>query len=651
MILSVPAVAAPYVPARLAFSRRNSRAVMVGAVQVGGEIGGRPAPVVVQSMCTTPTQDVAATIAQCISLAESGCQIIRITAPGVKDAQALAPIRSGFSAAGFAAVPLVADIHFMPAAAMEAVEHVEKVRINPGNFADKKRFAVKEYSDADYQEELERVAERFRPLVRRAKELGRALRIGTNHGSLSDRIMNRFGDSPRGMVESAMEFVAISEGEGFHDLIISMKSSNPKVMVQAYRLLCARLNAHGEEYPLHLGVTEAGDGEDGRAKGATGIGALLEDGIGDTIRVSLTEPPEAEVPVAQALAGLYQRRRPFPAPVGAPAERIDPYSYQRRISDIVRIGAGIPVGGGLLPRVLAALTSPAASAHEPAADALVDDQQLWFAQAHSIPGADGCRAQASSARPSARTAQPSAIPLVHAKTGCRQPPIVPGSLVLLRLGDQEPVRALQHSLEQLPDGVLVGIAEPGLIGELRAYRLLAAIIDERFQACERIQVGSGRRPPICISLPFLGDELAISSVCGSLLIDGIGDALYLPRAADPRRQAFTVLQAVKARVTRADYVACPSCGRTLFDLMEVTSHIKAATSHLDGVTIAIMGCIVNGPGEMADADFGFVGSGPGKIDLYRGKEKVRTGIPFAGAREELITLIREAGLWKEPPIG
>jgi (E)-4-hydroxy-3-methylbut-2-enyl-diphosphate synthase len=650
MLLSVPAVTLPYLAERLAFRRRASRAVRVGCVQVGGLIAGQPAPLVVQSMCTTPTQDVPATIAQCISLAEVGCQIIRITAPGVKDAQALAAIRRGFSAAGFAAIPLVADIHFMPAAAMEAIEHVEKVRINPGNFADKKRFAVKEYSDADYQEELERVAERFRPLVRRAKELGRALRIGTNHGSLSDRIMNRFGDSPRGMVESAMEFIAISESEGFHDLIISMKSSNPKVMVHAYRLLCARLREHGDEYPLHLGVTEAGDGEDGRAKGAAGIGALLEDGIGDTIRVSLTEPPEAEVPVARALADRYQSLRPFPAPTLAPAEAIDPYSYQRRVSEIVRIAGDIPVGGGLLPRVLAAPSHPTSTAQEPRADALVDDQHLWFALAHSIPGADGCRARGQDRSAAAAPRRPDAtlMPLVHVKVGCDVPAIAAGSLVLLRLGDADPVQALRATLPALPDRILIGIAEPGLIGELRAYRLLAGVIDDQFTACERQRVGSGRRPPICISLPFQHDELAISAISGALLIDGIGDALYLPRAADPRRLAFTVLQAVKARVTRADYVACPSCGRTLFDLMEVTTHIKAATSHLDGVTIAIMGCIVNGPGEMADADFGFVGSGPGKIDLYRGKEKVRSGIPFVGARSELIGLIKEAGKWKEP---
>lgn len=643
-----------YVADRFGYARRLSRAVMVGRVQVGGLIDGRPAPLVLQSMCTTPTQDVAATVKQSILLAESGCQIVRITAPGVKDAQALKDIRAQFSAAGFRDIPLVADIHFMPPAAMEAIEHVEKVRVNPGNFADKKRFAVLEYSDAEYLEEIDRVAERFLPLVKRAKALGRALRIGTNHGSLSDRIMNRWGDTPRGMVESAMEFVRIAESEGYKDLIISMKSSNPKVMVEAYRLLCATLTDHGEHYPLHLGVTEAGDGEDGRTKSAAGIGALLEDGIGDTIRVSLTEPPEFEIPVAASLAARYAKLNAFAAPENAPRDETDPYAYRRRVAEIVRVGDDIPIGGGLLPRVFVPQTTPKPIGREPDADVRIDDQLLWAVQAHSIPGAEGCQKKAtsselraaSSGQLEARSSQLEA--LVHLKAGCELPTIPAGALVLLRLGDQDPVAALRSTLPKLPDGIVLGIAEPGLIGEMRAYRLLAATIEEQFRTAEATKVGSGRRQPIAIALPFQRDELAIAAIAGALLIDGIGDALYLPQAPDPRRLAFTILQAVKARVTRADYVACPSCGRTLFNLIDVTAHIKEVTNHLDGVTIAIMGCIVNGPGEMADADFGYVGAGPGKIDLYRGKEKVRTGIASEHARGELIQLIKDAGKWKEP---
>ncbi|HYE04087.1 MAG TPA: (E)-4-hydroxy-3-methylbut-2-enyl-diphosphate synthase [Planctomycetota bacterium] len=627
--------------ARYAYARRPSRVVIIGgALPIGGAH-----PIAVQSMCTTPTQDVGATVAQCIALAEVGCQLVRITAPGVKDAQALKEIRRGFSAAGFARIPLVADIHFMPAAAMEAIEHVEKVRVNPGNFADKKRFAAKEYSDAEYAEELARVAERFAPLARRARELGRTLRIGTNHGSLSDRIMNRFGDSALGMVESALEFVRIAEAESLRDLVISMKSSNPKVMVQAYRMLAARLAEGGEQYPLHLGVTEAGDGEDGRTKSAAGIGALLEDGLGDTIRVSLTEPPEAEIPVALALARRYDARRAHRAPPACPPEPIDPTTFQRRIAEIVRVGADVPLGGGLLPRVLAPATAPAAPPKEPPADLVIDDQVLWFARAHAIPGAEGCEKRSRSLVAATGGA---GLPLAHLKAGQDGAAVAPGSLVLLRLEDQDPAGALRRTIAALPDGCVLGIAEPGIIGELRAYRLLNAVVEELFRAAEARRVGDGRRQPICIALPFQQDDLAIAAIAGALLIDGVGDAVYFPGAKDPRRLGFTLLQAVKARVTRADYVACPSCGRTQFDLMEVTAHIKAVTAHLDGVTIAIMGCIVNGPGEMADADFGYVGSGVGKIDLYRGRTVVRRNLTSDRARDELIALIKESGKWKDP---
>ena len=629
-----------YVPSRFGYRRRPSLEVVIGAVRIGGVH-----PLAVQSMCTTPTQDVAATVKQSIVLAEAGCQIVRVTAPGVKDAQALKAIRREFTAAGFAHVPLVADIHFMPAAAMEAIEHVEKVRINPGNFADKKRFAVLEYTDAAYAEEVERVAERFRPLVRRAKQLGRALRIGTNHGSLSDRIMNRFGDSPAGMVESAMEFVRIAEGEGFRDIVISMKSSNPKVMVAAYRLLAATLADHGAEYPLHLGVTEAGDGEDGRTKSAAGIGALLEDGIGDTIRVSLTEPPECEVPVAQSLARRYDLRRPTVPPPTVVAEAIDPFSFRRRTSEIVRIGADVPVGGGTMPRVLVPRGAPGpattAAGSEPAADAVVADDHLWAGMAHSIPGAE---------RPAAiriGNAAVGEVPLVHVRAGASAVSAPRGGLVLLRLEGEDPTPALRASLATVPDGCLIGIAEASPLGELRAYRLLAAILDADFATAEASTIGSGRRLPIAIALPFQSDELALAAIAGGLLIDGIGDAIYLPAAKDPRRLAFTLLQAVKARITRADYVACPSCGRTQFDLIEVTAHIREVTAHLDGVTIAIMGCIVNGPGEMADADFGYVGSGPGKVDLYRGRTLVHRNLPSERARDELIALIKESGKWKD----
>jgi (E)-4-hydroxy-3-methylbut-2-enyl-diphosphate synthase len=629
----------PYVADRLAWRRRASLPVRIGSLMVGGH-----APVVVQSMCTTPTQDVAATVAQCIRLAEVGCQLIRITAPGVKDAAALGDIRRDFSAAGFGHIPLCADIHFMPKAALEAIEHVEKVRVNPGNFADKKQFAVLTYDDRSYAEEIERVAERFRPLVCRAKELGRALRIGVNHGSLSDRILNRWGDTPAGMVEAALEFIDTAEGEGFRNLVVSMKSSNPKVMVQAYRLLVARLDVRGTPYPLHLGVTEAGDGEDGRSKGAAGIGGLLEDGLGDTIRVSLTEPPEAEIPVAQALARRYEPP-PFSAQgvPGAPTERLDPYRYQRRPSETLRMpgadGQPVVIGGGSLPKVLVPHFRTTTS-NVLAADVVLVDGSLWGAvprlrgrrspsERLPIKGLDGALVQVLPISDDHFEAHP------------------PGP-VLFDLDADDPALALDAAIGRLTAPTLLGIGDPGALGATRAYRLLAAIIEARWHRAEAASTGSGLRHPLLIALPHERDPLAIAAVAGGLLIDGLGDALYLPAAEDPTRTAFTVLQAVKARVTRTDYVACPSCGRTLFDLMEVTEHIRSATNHLDGVTIAIMGCIVNGPGEMADADFGFVGSGPGKIDLYHGKERVQSNIPFVEARERLIQLIKDHGRWKEP---
>jgi (E)-4-hydroxy-3-methylbut-2-enyl-diphosphate synthase len=563
---------------RFTWSRRPTRAVPVGSTHIGGK-----APILVQSMCTTPTRNVAATVAQAIRLAEAGCELVRVTAPGVKDAQALAAIRQQFSQTGFAHIPLCADIHFMPAAALEAVEHVEKVRINPGNYADKKSFQQHDYSDSDYQAELERVRERLLPLVRRAKQLGRALRIGTNHGSLSDRIVNRYGDTPLGMVASAEEFLGICEGEGFRDIVLSMKASNVKVMMQSYRLLAQRLHEQGRDYPLHLGVTEAGDGEDARAKSAAGIGGLLEDGLGDTIRVSLTEDPVHEIPVAQALRQRYQPGWCQPPRVQA-TEAIDPMHYTRRPSLRLEL-AGQRCGGGLLPLVI---TPRQHAVGDPPADLIAE-----------------------------------ALP----------------QLLLLDIPAEAPDTFLRQQLPGLPDGHLLGIDNPGPLNETRAYRLLAAILAE-----------SQRDDPICLALPRQADPLALAAITGGLLVDGIGDAIFLPTASDPRATAFTILQAVRARITRTDYVACPSCGRTLFDLEEVTAHIKAATNHLQGVTIAVMGCIVNGPGEMADADFGYVGSGPGKITLYRGQQAVLKNIPQAEARDRLIQLIKDSGRWQEPSL-
>ena len=635
---SDPSTLAPYVRDRFTWRRRLSREVRVGSVRIGGNN-----PITIQSMCTTPTQDVDATVAQCIQLADAGCQLVRITAPGVKDAKALGDIRSKLSAAGYEDIALCADIHFMPKAAMEAIEHVEKVRINPGNFADKKAFKVIEYTDEAYQEELDRVAERFRPLVLRAKELGRALRIGVNHGSLSDRIMNHFGDSPAGMVESAMEFINVAEAEDFRNIVISMKSSNPKVMVAAYRLLVARLEQHGEPYPLHLGVTEAGGGLDGRIKGSAGIGALLEDGIGDTIRVSLSEDPVHEIPVAKALAKRYQ-----PPPFVAdglkwpPVEHIDPYSFTRRSAEIIRIAGNLPIGGGKAPLVLSPNHRPEHNARTPA-DVIIDDPYLWGSTAKGP-----CIRRGTGMQSQEESTNADALSIVRIESGDKQITAPAGSLILIDLTTDNPEASLRETIPALPANALIGLGDCGIIGATRAYRLLAALIEEHFLASEAQQKGSGIRQPIALVLGQNRDPLALASIAGGLLIDGIGDALYLPAVEQPVSLAFTILQAVQARSTRTDYVSCPSCGRTLFDLVETTAYVQEVTNHLEGVTIAIMGCIVNGPGEMADADFGFVGSGPGKIDLYRQKEKVRKNIPFAKARDALVSLIKEHGMWKEP---
>jgi (E)-4-hydroxy-3-methylbut-2-enyl-diphosphate synthase len=544
MLLAAP----PYTASRFAYSRRVSREVQIGNVAVGGTN-----PIRVQSMTTTRTQDVEATLAQTIRLVDVGCEIVRITAPTVTDAQAIGEIKRRLRAQGIN-VPLVADIHFSPAAAMEAAEHVEKVRVNPGNFADQKFFRVREYTDADYAAEIARIDERFTPLVLKCKERGVAMRIGSNHGSLSDRIMNRHGDTPAGMVESALEFVRIARRHDYHDIVLSMKASNPKIMIQAYRLLVARMDEEGlDPYPLHIGVTEAGLGEDGRIKSAVGIGALLDDGLGDTVRVSLTEEPEAEVPVAQRLVAPYNlglsRARAF----SEENERIDPYTYSRRLSASVELG-GLTVGDGATVAIL-----------NPPEEALV--------------------------------ATPDMTNVAH--------------------------------LEEVP-----------WYDAVRAFRQLAAKAGDT---------------PLQLDINVDGDDLEVllraSTVLGSLLCDGLGDSVGLTSQnsdEDRSRLLFGILQATGVRITKTEFVSCPSCGRTLFDLQSTTERIAARTNHLKGVKIAIMGCVVNGPGEMADADFGYVGGSPGHVNLYVGKEVVEKAVPEAEADSRLVDLIRRQGKWVDP---
>jgi len=576
------------------YRRRLTREVMVGNVGVGGLN-----PIRVQSMITCDTMDTEACIRQTLELAAAGCEIVRITAPTVKDAQNLEHIKRGLLERS-CEVPIVADIHFKPEAAMEAARWVEKVRINPGNYADSKKFAVKEYTDEQYSAELNRIRERFMPLVRICRERGISLRIGTNHGSLSDRIMNRYGDTPLGMVESALEFARIARELDFHAFIFSMKASNPKVMISAYRLLAGRLLEEGPDwnYPIHLGVTEAGDGEDGRIKSAIGIGSLLADGIGDTVRVSLTEDSVHEIPVAQKIVAEYNSRaaeevnnRQTETPLS-----FDPFSYSRRATDRVEAN-GAFVGGEETIRV-------------------VVRRQTFERISYKLE-----------------------------RLGDFQPEIVFENAAKVEVDplDADAMSAINRSSAS----VLVTIKDHVDLPVIIAYRLLAAKLDARHPILLKDTFAPSTDP----NRDFLETLLESATNVGALLCDGIGDAILVQGEEAPGqslRLAYNILQAAGARIFKTDYVACPSCGRTLFNLQTTTARIKSATAHLKGVKIAIMGCIVNGPGEMADADFGYVGGAPGKVNLYVGKKAVKFNIPEIEAVDRLIDLIREHGRWAEP---
>ena len=593
-------------PSLYRFQRRATRVVQAGNVAIGGEN-----PVRVQSMITCDTMDTEASIQQTLDLVAVGCEIVRITAPTVKDAANLQHIVAGLRARG-CDVPIVADIHFKPDAAMEAAKWVEKVRINPGNYADSKKFAVKEYTDDQYAAELERIRERFSPLVKFCKEHGRALRIGTNHGSLSDRIMNRYGDTPLGMVESALEFARIAREHDYHNFVFSMKSSNPKVMIEAYRLLVARLAEEGPDwnYPIHLGVTEAGDGEDGRIKSAIGIGSLLNDGIGDTIRVSLTEDSVHEIPVAMALVNVRQASSLSPA-LGSenePPVSFDPFSYRRRATSRIEV-----------PSAVSAAEGQAGS--------------LSYIGGEEVP------------RVAIRQAKFNQIAHKVKSLGDFQPDFVCEKSGVIEV-DPRDERAIAE-LNAADEPHLVTVRDGVGIPVIAAFRLLAA----QLNAVHPILLKDTFFPSADAARPFLDTLLESSVNIGSLLCDGIGDAILVQGEEAPGqslRLAFNILQAAGARIFKTDYVACPSCGRTLFDLQSTTAKIKASTLHLKGVKIAIMGCIVNGPGEMADADFGYVGGAPGKVNLYVGKQAVKFNIPEAEAVDRLKDLIREHGKWVEP---
>jgi (E)-4-hydroxy-3-methylbut-2-enyl-diphosphate synthase len=538
-----------------------------------------------------------------MELEETGCEIVRITAPTVKDARNLEHIVKGLRERGYN-IPIVADIHFKPEAAMEAAKWVEKVRINPGNYADSKKFVIREYTDEQYAAELARIGERFSPLVELCKQRGIAMRIGTNHGSLSDRILNRYGDTPLGMVESALEFARIARDLGYHAFIFSMKASNPKIMIAAYRLLVARLNELGPDwnYPLHLGVTEAGEGEDARIKSAIGIGSLLADGIGDTIRVSLTEDSPHEIPVAKALVENIKKTSNGAHRISHIELSFDPFSYQRRATEKIAVagiadpGQRIKLGGDELIRVVVRQANFEKIAHK--IDRMGDYKPEIVYESAQIEEVD--------------PRDESAIPKLNQNSTPR--------FVTVRDNVDLPVIA--------------------------AFRLLAARLHPRHPILLKDEL---RRKTD--EKDFLERLLIASTSIGSLLCDGIGDAILVQGEEAPGqalRLSYNILQAAGSRIFKTDYVACPSCGRTLFNLQTTTAKIKGATSHLKGVKIAIMGCIVNGPGEMADADFGYVGGAPGKVNLYVGKTAVKFNIPEAEAVDRLKDLIREHGKWVEP---
>lgn len=585
-----------YCPDYFAYSRRKTREIMVGNVGVGGDN-----PIRVQSMITSDTRDTEACVKQVLDLAEAGCEIVRITAQTKKYAANLENIRDGVRAAG-CDVPLVADIHFKPDAAFEAAKWVEKIRVNPGNYADKKKFEIREYSDEQYAEELERIREDFTPLVELCKELGRAMRIGTNHGSLSDRIMNRYGDTPLGMVESALEFARIARDHDYHNFCFSMKASNPKVMIEAYRLLVARLDHEGPDwnYPIHLGVTEAGDGEDGRIKSAIGIGSLLADGVGDTIRVSLTEDAVYEIPVAQAIVASIENSHLSDDPAGSQRGTLsyDPFSYERRHSHEMKIN-GHKLGASNTVRVFTS-------------------RKKWDALAHKID-----------------------------KLGDFTPEAVAEDSNIIELDpwDTASIQEVNAMLEPQLVTVKDGCHNAAVI---HAFRLLAS----KLSAHHPILLKDTLEPSADAGKDFLDALLVASRNIGSLLCDGIGDAILIQGEEAPGqslRLAYNILQGAGSRIFKTDYVACPSCGRTLFNLQETTQKVRAATGHLKGVRIAIMGCIVNGPGEMADADFGYVGGAPGKINLYVGKQAVKFNIPEQEAVDRLTDLIREHDKWIDAP--
>src|SRR5204863_4424709 len=597
------------------YERGKPREVRVGNVGIGGDN-----PIRVQSMITCDTMDTEASIQQTIELAEAGCEIVRITAPTVKDARNLEHIVKGLRERR-CDVPIVADIHFQPDAAMEAARWVDKVRINPGNYADTKKFVIREYSDEQYAAELSRIRERFSPLVDLCKRRGIAMRIGTNHGSLSDRILNRYGDTPLGMVESALEFARIARDLDYHAFVFSMKASNPKIMIAAYRLLVARLNELGPDwnYPVHLGVTEAGEGEDARIKSAIGIGSLLADGIGDTIRVSLTEDSIHEIPVAKALidsvakSASSENSQRSKAGDQRPEISFDPFSYQRRPTKKLE-PEGVQVGGDELVRVVIGKEQHEKIAHK--IERMGDYKPEIIFENGGVIEVDPRDDEAI-----ARVNDSAGTELVTVKDGTDLPMIAAFRLLAAKLQSRHPI-LLKDTLSRSAENDEARMTnDEGSSNAQMKKSSSDFVIPSSFNASPARTIRHSS---------FLQTLLIASTNIGSLLCDGIGDAILVQGEQAPSqslRLSYNILQAAGTRIFKTDYVACPSCGRTLFNLQTTTARIKAATLHLKGVKIAIMGCIVNGPGEMADADFGYVGGAPGMVKLYVGKQAVKFNIP------------------------
>ncbi len=649
------------------YSRYKTREVFIGDIPLGGSN-----PIRIQSMTTTDTMDTFATVEQTIRMVNAGCEYVRITAPSIKEAKNLQNIKAELRKRGYN-VPLIADIHFTPNAAELAARIVEKVRINPGNYVDKKKFETIEYTDKEYEAELERIREKFVPLVRICKEYGTAMRIGTNHGSLSDRIMSRYGDTPLGMVESALEFLRICEDENYHNIVLSMKASNPQVMIQAYRLLVNKMEEEGMNYPLHLGVTEAGGGEDGRIKSALGIGTLLEDGLGDTIRVSLTEDPEYEAPVAISLANRYIGREKHQPIKESESLNFDPFTYNKRKTfEITNIG------GSNVPRVVSDFSNRKIVSHKD----LIDIGYTYDEPSDKWNLSDTAADLIYLGKNILPFDCPNGLKAIYdypiwleLENKYNSYPIFKANDYLATSNKSLELNFVLISINNLNEDLLRKLKQDTSTVLVLETDNLHGMAEQRRVFFEFVE--KEIHNPVIIKKEynnFSFDKLQLysSTDFGGLLVDGFGDGIWIevenlkndndrPRLYVKsfinrnesqqkiiNRLIFNILQAARQRISKTEYIACPSCGRTLFDLQETTELIRSRTEHLKGVKIAVMGCIVNGPGEMADADYGYVGSGVDRITLYREKNIVRRNIPTENAMDELISLIKEDGKWVEP---